>query len=105
MSALGHERTYALQQAMSALPPIATAKADMPRAAILRTVEKPGSGTYARNDNRQKFSATKKAALPQGATLVFVGTINFDFGALVASYRLPVLAIPSLLWRALWWPY
>ena len=28
MSALGHKRTYALQKAMSALPPIATAKAD-----------------------------------------------------------------------------
>jgi hypothetical protein len=27
MSALGHKRTYAAQQAMSALPPIATAKA------------------------------------------------------------------------------
>jgi hypothetical protein len=29
MSALGQKRTYALQQAMSALPPIATAKADI----------------------------------------------------------------------------
>jgi hypothetical protein len=28
MSALGHKRTFALQQAMSALPPTATAKAD-----------------------------------------------------------------------------
>jgi len=28
MSALGHKQTYALQKAMSALPPIATAKAD-----------------------------------------------------------------------------
>ena len=28
MSALGHKRTCALQQAMSALPPIATAKAN-----------------------------------------------------------------------------
>jgi hypothetical protein len=31
MSALGQKQTYALQQAMSALPPIATAKADMPQ--------------------------------------------------------------------------
>jgi hypothetical protein len=31
MSALGQERTYAVQQVMSALPPIATAKADMPQ--------------------------------------------------------------------------
>jgi hypothetical protein len=29
MSALGHKPTYAPQQAMSALPPIATAKADI----------------------------------------------------------------------------
>jgi hypothetical protein len=29
MSALGHKQTYALQQAMSALPPIATVKADI----------------------------------------------------------------------------
>jgi len=31
MSALGQKQTYAVQQAMSALPPIATAKADMPQ--------------------------------------------------------------------------
>ena len=31
MSALGQKQTYALQQAMSTLPPIATAKADMPQ--------------------------------------------------------------------------
>src|SRR5512144_3029695 len=31
MSALGQKQTYALQHAMSALPPIATAKADMPQ--------------------------------------------------------------------------
>ena len=31
MSALGHKRTYAVQNGMSALPPIATAKADMPQ--------------------------------------------------------------------------
>jgi hypothetical protein len=29
MSALGQKRTYAVQQVMSALPPIATIKADM----------------------------------------------------------------------------
>jgi hypothetical protein len=29
MSALGQKQTYAVQQSMSALPPIATAKADM----------------------------------------------------------------------------
>jgi hypothetical protein len=31
MSALGHKPTFALQKAMSALPRIATAKADIPR--------------------------------------------------------------------------
>jgi hypothetical protein len=31
MSALGQKQTYAVQQSMSALPPIATAKADMPQ--------------------------------------------------------------------------
>src|SRR5262245_27732565 len=31
MSALGHKRTYAAHKPMSALPPIATAKADMPQ--------------------------------------------------------------------------
>jgi hypothetical protein len=31
MSALGHKRTFAVHQPMSALPPIATAKADMPQ--------------------------------------------------------------------------
>jgi hypothetical protein len=31
MSALGQKQTCAAQQAMSALPPIATAKADMPQ--------------------------------------------------------------------------
>src|SRR5262245_38677556 len=31
MSALGHKRTFALHQPMSALPPIATAKADFPQ--------------------------------------------------------------------------
>jgi hypothetical protein len=35
MSALGQKRTYAPQQAMSALPPIATAKADMPQRSCL----------------------------------------------------------------------
>jgi hypothetical protein len=30
MSALGHKQTYAVQNGLSALPPIATAKADMP---------------------------------------------------------------------------
>jgi hypothetical protein len=33
MSALGHKRTYAVQKAMSALPPKATAKADIAPAA------------------------------------------------------------------------
>jgi hypothetical protein len=35
MSALGQKQTYALQQAMSALPPIATAKADIRKRSCL----------------------------------------------------------------------
>jgi hypothetical protein len=35
MSALGQKQTFALQQAMSALPPIATAKADIIPADVL----------------------------------------------------------------------
>jgi hypothetical protein len=34
MSALGHKQTYAVQKAMSALPPIATAKATSRNAAM-----------------------------------------------------------------------
>jgi len=34
MSALGHKRTYALQKGMSALPPIATEKADIERGGV-----------------------------------------------------------------------
>jgi hypothetical protein len=34
MSALGQERTYAPQKAMSALPPKATAKADFPQSVM-----------------------------------------------------------------------
>ena len=45
MSASGHKQTCALQNAKSALPPKATTKADMPRAAILRAMNKPRSGT------------------------------------------------------------
>jgi len=35
MSALGQKQTYALQKAMSALPPIATAKADIRKRSCL----------------------------------------------------------------------
>jgi len=35
MSALGHKRTYAAQHVMSALPPIATAKADIRKRSCL----------------------------------------------------------------------
>jgi hypothetical protein len=43
MSALGQNRTYAVQNTMSALPPIATAKADMPQIT-------PESGHVQRNE-------------------------------------------------------
>ena len=34
MSAMGHKQTFALQNVMSALPPIATAKADFPQTVV-----------------------------------------------------------------------
>jgi hypothetical protein len=39
MSALGHKQTFALQQAMSALHPIATAKADFRKRPCLLSAE------------------------------------------------------------------
>jgi hypothetical protein len=42
MSALGQKQTYALQQAMSALPPIATKKADMPQMVMSALPPKDG---------------------------------------------------------------
>ena len=39
MSALGQKQTYALQKAMSALPPIATAKADSRKRSVCFTPE------------------------------------------------------------------
>jgi hypothetical protein len=39
MSALGQKRTYAVQQSMSALPPIATTKADSRKAHVCFTPE------------------------------------------------------------------
>jgi hypothetical protein len=42
MSLMGHKRTYAPQKAMSALPPIATAKADLAKYRVRFTLE---SGT------------------------------------------------------------
>jgi hypothetical protein len=39
MSALGQKRTYAAQQVMSALPPIATAKANFPHGHVCFTPE------------------------------------------------------------------
>jgi hypothetical protein len=40
MSALGQKRTYALQKAMSALPPKATAKADIRKTSCLLYLRK-----------------------------------------------------------------
>jgi hypothetical protein len=40
MSALGHKRTYAVQKGMSALPPIATAKADSRKRSCLLYTQK-----------------------------------------------------------------
>jgi hypothetical protein len=51
MSALGHKQTYAVQQPMSALPPIATAKADFRKWSCLLY---PRKRTYA---SQQRMSA------------------------------------------------
>src|SRR5262245_6167551 len=40
MSAMGHKRTYAVQNGMSALPPIATAKADIRKRSCLLSLRK-----------------------------------------------------------------
>ena len=42
MSALGHKRTFALQNVMSPLPPIATAKADSPANGHFRITPESG---------------------------------------------------------------
>jgi hypothetical protein len=47
MSALGHKRTFAPQKAMSALAPIATAKADSRKSHVCFT---PESGHVQRNE-------------------------------------------------------
>src|SRR5262249_53711462 len=44
MSALGHKQTYAVQQPMSALPPIATAKADIRKRSCIRFTPESGHG-------------------------------------------------------------
>jgi hypothetical protein len=47
MSALGHKQTYALQKAMSALPPIATAKATSATGQVRFTPEAEVCGALA----------------------------------------------------------
>src|SRR5262245_26414532 len=51
MSALGHKQTCAIHQPMSALPPIATAKADMPQmvmSALLPKADMCGANEHVR---------------------------------------------------------
>jgi hypothetical protein len=47
VSALGHWRTFALQQTMSALPPIATVKADIGQANSVATIRAPAAFSLA----------------------------------------------------------
>src|SRR5262245_43117471 len=56
MSALGQKRTYAVQNAMSALPPIATAKADLSQAVMSALPQKRTFG--APTDHRRTLSHT-----------------------------------------------
>src|SRR5262249_37793373 len=78
MSALGQKQTYAAQRAMSALPPIATAKADFPqKSCLLYPQERTCAVHYLMSAKGQKRTyASQKAmsALPQ------IATAKADFG-------------------------
>ena len=75
MSALGHKRTYAAQQGMSALPPIATAKADMcqwscpPKAnSGHSTIVSPDARPWRVSDLARNVKATDKITHDQDQT-------------------------------------
>jgi hypothetical protein len=62
MSALGQKRTCAVQSAMSALPPIATAKADMPQmvmSALPLKADMCGAVAHVRYGSEADISAAK----------------------------------------------
>jgi hypothetical protein len=54
MSALGHKRTFATQKAMSALPPIATVKADIKRRLLKAKRKYPTKLEHHRNQRRTR---------------------------------------------------
>src|SRR5262249_49329907 len=97
MSALGHKQTYAVQQPMSALPPIATAKADFrttscplyPRKrtfAVHRRMSALGQKrTLSRMECRQKAGRRRSN--------LFLGIDKFE----CLGERLPPLRNPGLL--------
>ena len=66
MSALGQKQTYAVQIAMSALPPIATAKAEFPRKHVRFT---PESGHVRRTRPCPLWANSGHMLLPERAGL------------------------------------
>ena len=71
MSALGHKRTYAVQKGMSALPPKATAKADI---GALNSEHSPGvisMSALCQNRRKQDDKAGFKSAI-----VVLLGLLN-----------------------------
>jgi|SRR5262245_40416278 len=82
MSALGHKQTYAPQQAMSALPPIATEKADFRKRSCLLYPRKQtcaahplmsalGQKRTSAPQQRERYSITSSAAVSR-----VVGTVS-----------------------------
>src|SRR5262245_12569415 len=89
MSALGHKPTYAPQQGMSALPPIATAKADMPKWSCLLYPQKRTCAVHypmsALGHKRTLTLAKLRAAIP--LALPFSGLQFADHDRQAASTR------------------
>jgi hypothetical protein len=70
MSALGQKQTFALQQAMSALPPIATVKADMPQT-VMSALPPKADINFSSADPRQDgvLVAARQTTPPSGEAL------------------------------------
>ena len=94
MSALGHKQTYAVQNGMSALPPIAdicSAQAHVrfvPKADIVPLIEKPNCRPRARFPSRFEIAAqdcmSNDAILPSSSR----------------KTKSSVIGLPGLTWRA-----
>ena len=76
MPALGHKQTYAVQKAMSALLPIATAKADMPQ--MVMPALHPKAGIPANRSAALKFRRRGSADMPPVLTHIRVSFVKPD---------------------------